>query len=232
MTLRRIWHFIWEEDSVWSWIVNIILAFLIIKYIFYPGIGLILNTNYPIVAVISESMEHRIKPACMAVDSAHNCIQYYSGVYVLCNTTFTKAYPVDRDLFWRSCGQFYEERKISKEEFFRFPFANGFNKGDLIILKGKKPSDIRVGDVIVYSAGNFEPIIHRVVSINISSDGNSTRYYFTTKGDHNPESIIHDLNIPQEKILGVGVLRSPYLGSIKIWFFSYVVTPVVKLIRR
>ena len=57
-TLRKIWHFIWEDNSVWSWIVNIILAFVLIKFIVYPGLGFLLGTSYPIVAVVSESMEH------------------------------------------------------------------------------------------------------------------------------------------------------------------------------
>src|SRR3989338_8583702 len=28
--LKKVWHFVWEDNSVWSWIVNIVLAFLII----------------------------------------------------------------------------------------------------------------------------------------------------------------------------------------------------------
>jgi len=56
--LKRIWHFIWEEDSAASWIVNILLAFILIKFIVYPGLGLVLSTSHPIVAVVSESMEH------------------------------------------------------------------------------------------------------------------------------------------------------------------------------
>ena len=56
--LRKAWWFIWEDDSIWSWIANIVLAFVLIKFIVYPGLGLILGTNYPIVAVVSGSMEH------------------------------------------------------------------------------------------------------------------------------------------------------------------------------
>ncbi len=56
--LKKIWHFIWKDDSIWSWIVNVILAFVLIKFIVYPGLGLILSTKYPIVAVVSGSMEH------------------------------------------------------------------------------------------------------------------------------------------------------------------------------
>ena len=56
--LKKLWYFLWEENSVWSWIANIALAFILIKFVVYPGIGLILGTNYPIVAVVSGSMEH------------------------------------------------------------------------------------------------------------------------------------------------------------------------------
>lgn len=56
--LHKIWDFIWNDDSLASWIVNIILAFILIKFIFYPGIGFLLSTTHPIVAVVSGSMEH------------------------------------------------------------------------------------------------------------------------------------------------------------------------------
>ena len=56
--LKKVWHFISEDNSIWSWIVNIILAFILIKFIVYPGLGFLLGTSYPVVAVVSESMEH------------------------------------------------------------------------------------------------------------------------------------------------------------------------------
>ncbi|MBI2134914.1 signal peptidase I [Candidatus Woesearchaeota archaeon] len=56
--LKKIWHFIWEDNSIWSWIVNIILAFVLIKFIVYPVLGLTLATSHPVVAVVSGSMEH------------------------------------------------------------------------------------------------------------------------------------------------------------------------------
>ena len=58
--LKKTWYFIWEDNSIWSWIVNIILAFILIKFIVYPGLGLLLSTSYPVVAVVSESMEHKM----------------------------------------------------------------------------------------------------------------------------------------------------------------------------
>lgn len=57
-TLKKIWHFIWHDDSLLSWIVNIILAFILVKFIIYPGLGLIFQTQLPVVAVVSSSMEH------------------------------------------------------------------------------------------------------------------------------------------------------------------------------
>ena len=58
--LKKTWHFIWEDNSIWSWIVNVILAFVLIKFIVYPGLGFLLITSHPVVAVVSESMEHNI----------------------------------------------------------------------------------------------------------------------------------------------------------------------------
>jgi len=59
--LKKTWHFIWEDNSIWSWIANVIIAFILIKFIVYPGLGLLLTTSHPVVAVVSESMEHNMK---------------------------------------------------------------------------------------------------------------------------------------------------------------------------
>ena len=56
--LKRVWHFIWEDNSIWSWIANIAIAFILIKFIVYPSLGFFLSTSHPVVAVVSESMEH------------------------------------------------------------------------------------------------------------------------------------------------------------------------------
>jgi len=55
---KKTWYFIWEDNSIWSWIVNILLAFVLIKFIVYPGMGFLLSTSHPVVAVVSGSMEH------------------------------------------------------------------------------------------------------------------------------------------------------------------------------
>ena len=55
----KAWRFLWYDESVWSFLLNVIIAFILIKFLIYPALGLILGTHYPIVAVISGSMEHK-----------------------------------------------------------------------------------------------------------------------------------------------------------------------------
>lgn len=56
--LKKLWKFLWHEDTPASWIVSVVLAFIIVKFLIYPGIGFLFGTGYPIVAVISGSMDH------------------------------------------------------------------------------------------------------------------------------------------------------------------------------
>ena len=58
MKLRKIWDFIWNNNSLASWLVTLVLAMLIVKFIFFPLAGLIFSTQFPLVAVVSSSMEH------------------------------------------------------------------------------------------------------------------------------------------------------------------------------
>lgn len=175
--LKKLWHFIWHENSMLSWAINIILAFIIVKFLVYPGLGFILSTSHPLVAVVSGSMEHD-------------------------NLNF--------DEWWEKHKDFYIEYGITKEQFRNFPFKNGFNKGDIMVLLGIK-NNLNIGDVIVYNGNYKEPIIHRV----IKQVGNEKVYL--TKGDRNPTI---DPVQPQAdlNIVGKAVFRIPLLGWIKIIF--------------
>ena len=185
--MKKIWYFIWEDNSIWSWIANIILAFVLIKFIVYPGLGLMLQTSHPVVAVVSESMEH--------------------------NSNF--------DDWWNKASKWYIDNGVKKEDFNTFPLKKGFDKGDIMVLKGKKAENIKIGDVVVFWSAKKDPIIHRVVK----KWQEDNIYYFQTKGDNyitNPVSIkssfLDETKISEEQIVGNAVARIPLLGYIKIWF--------------
>lgn len=200
---KRIWHFFWKDDSIWSWIANILVAFLVIRYVFYPVLGVLLGTSYPIVAVISESMEHRV----------------HTGV--LCGEQFDQL-PESFNSYWRVCGQWYEQQDISPEGFSRYPFPQGFNKGDVIILWRAHRENLQRGDILIFQGNRPQPIIHRIVGIkDIPGEGRT----YQTKGDHNSDSIegaFGETEIGEERILGKGIIRIPYLGWLKIIFVDAV----------
>lgn len=187
ITLRRIWNFLWYEDSLASWIANIVLAYVLIKFILYPGLGLILGTPFPVVAVVSGSMEH---------------------------------HPSNFDDWWAAHGAFYEQEpwNISREQFETFPFKNGFNKGDIMVLTGVDPDSMPIGTVIVYKSAKPYPIIHRYIGTNeVPLRGE----YLVSKGDNNrlifagPE--LNEFRVPKDWVFGKATFRIPYLGYVKLW---------------
>ena len=61
-SLKDVWKFLWNSDSAWSWIADFILAFLLVRFIFFPLMSLALSTPLPLVVVESGSMEHNGLP--------------------------------------------------------------------------------------------------------------------------------------------------------------------------
>ncbi len=56
--LRDAWRWLWYSDSLLSWVVSLVLIFLIVKFIAYPVIGFVFGTSLPLVVVESDSMKH------------------------------------------------------------------------------------------------------------------------------------------------------------------------------
>src|SRR3989338_5576019 len=199
---KKCWHFFWHSESGWSWLANIVVAFVVIRFIVYPVLGFVLGTSFPIVAVVSESMEH----------GAHNGI--------LCGRQLQN-FPSSFDNYWNICGKWYSERDISKEQFETFPFRDGFDKGDVIILWRAHRDNLNVGDVLVFQGNRPQPIIHRIVKVYQEKED----YFYQTKGDHNSDSIdgaLGEEHISEERIFGKAIIRVPYLGWMKILFVNAV----------
>ena len=225
--LKKFWHYLWYDDSLMSYVLNFALAFLFIKFIFFPSIGFALNNDYPVVAIVSGSMEHKFAPK---TDSYGRSLLNKDGTYTyaLCGETYKKEkklFNFDKNVnlseFWGECGNYYEKNfNISMEQFGEFKYKNGLNIGDVMILYGKDPKEIEIGDVLVFepqSALFFEthgPVIHRVVRKWQDDSGD---WHFRTKGDHNDQSFVNFENdIHEDKVIGVGSVRIPFIGYAKI----------------
>jgi signal peptidase I len=169
----KIWDFLWNSDSILSWIADLILLYILVKWIFFPTLGFFLSTSMPSLIVESESMIHQ----------------------------------GDFDEWWRNYGWWYTEHNITKAEVEKWPYHNGINKGDIVVLKGAK--NLNIGDVIIFDVGQRVPIIHRVIK-------NDTA--ISTKGDNNQGQLSVEGSIPKKQIIGKTIARIPKLGWAKLFF--------------
>ena len=81
--------------------------------------------------------------------------------------------------------------------------------GDMVILQNMDAKVLQVGDVIAYQTEGYQ-IVHRIMSINLSGDGNS----YIMKGDNNDGP---DTNAVQEsQIVGKVVQIIPYVGLLSL----------------
>lgn len=91
-----------------------------------------------------------------------------------------------------------------------WPIKNGFNVGDMPIVKGRDKYE--VGEVIVYSVqGVKAPIIHRIIKIN--DDGT-----YQTKGDNNNAQNFYEFSVRKEQIKGEVIFIIPKIGYFKVLF--------------
>jgi signal peptidase I, archaeal type len=102
-----------------------------------------------------------------------------------------------------------------------------FYRGDVVVIEKTNflgiqeinPSDLKVGDIIIYQATWFpEPVIHRIINIQTGSDG---QMYYVTKGDNNPKpdpSLVSTSQV-QAKVVSLGdqPLIIPKIGYITLW---------------
>lgn len=139
--LKKTWHFIWHEDSLLSWIVNIILAFIIVKFLIYPGLGLLFGTGYPVVAVVSGSMEH---------DGSFD--DWWNS-----QKDFYENYNISKDEF----NEFKFKNGFSMGDIMILVKADDIKVGDVIVFRGsvKDPIIHRVVKVseVIQTKGDHNP---------------------------------------------------------------------------
>lgn len=206
---KKIWHFIWEDDSVWSWIANIIIAFILIKFLVYPVLGFGFGTTHPIVAVISDSMHHET-----GFEDWWDQKKYEYEEFGITKSDF-EDYPM-KNGFNRGDIIFLRSPKNIK-------------KGDILVFWSMRPDPIihRVVDI----RSDSEPAYQTKGDNNPSS---LVKYYNPISKQYAFEKregwieIIDETDIQKEELVGKTLLRVPYLGYIKIWFVEYLFDPVFR----
>lgn len=202
--VKKFWNWVCDLDFVFKWVIILALICIIVIFIFFLILPLIFGSSLSLAGVESSSMSHQME--IVGNDSELRlCRSVYSGQE-------KKQGQVDFDGYWEACGEWYEQRNISKQTFSEFPLKNGFKKGDIIIVW--ETSELKIGDIIVFKK-NLEStsklIIHRIVSMEDN--------IIQTKGDSNTGQSfgMNETNIDQEQIIGKSVFRIPFLSWPKIW---------------
>ena len=185
---KKFWFLLWKDDSIKGWLFSITFLFIFIKFIFFPILSLITGTALPLAIVESCSMYHQ-----------GNLLSNTNDWYISHETK-------------------YNNLNISQEQFKEFSLERGFNKGDILFVLRANPSKLKLGDVIIFNAGQNNPVIHRIIKIEII-DGKKV---FSTIGDNNNGQISFEKSILENQLVGKAVFRLvPYAGWGKLIFFEH-----------
>jgi len=166
--IGKAWDWIWHSDSILSWIVALALAFIIVKFIFFPILSFLLGTSLPLVVVESSSMEH---PGS------------FLGNLFLTESSF--------DSWWQEKGDWYKEQGINKQTAETWPLKTGFDKGDIIIVSGR--FNPIIGDVIIFNGNAKYPIIHRIIEVDedtVATKGDNNSGQLSSEKSIDKEEII------------------------------------------
>lgn len=201
MDVRKLWK---RLNQGWTGIVfSIFLGVTFATFFYYVVLASALQTNFPVVAVVSGSMDHGITDD-PTKEGAYPCGK------------LTEDYKENFDNWWNLCGGSYSQFGINKETFMQFPFKDGFKKGDMPVVQ--KPKEYKEGDVVVYTAVDCNsrnsveraPIIHRIVEIDEQG-------VIHTKGDHNRGQNYYENCVKEEQIHGKVIFIIPKLGYVKVF---------------
>lgn len=184
----KFWQIVWKDDSFKGWLISLIFIFVVIKFIFFPILNLATGTELPLAIVES-------------------CSMYHTG------NIFSSF-----DNWWNRHDSKYENMDINKSEFENFTFKRGFSKGDILFIIRAKPEKVNIGDIIIFNAGEKNPIIHRVISIKQENG----EYIFSTMGDNNNGQLGIETNIKSNQLVGKAVFRIvPSVGWAKLIFYEH-----------
>jgi signal peptidase I len=187
--LGKFWNWLWYSDSFLSWVIALVLAFVVVKFIFFPLISFLLGTKLPLVVVESGSMHH---PGSFLGNSFSSQSSF--------------------ELWWNDAKSWYESRNITQDMAEEWPMRTGMEKGDIIVVYGR--GSPKLGDVIIFEANTAHPIIHRIIRVEQDNGG----LVYSTKGDNNADQLYIEKAISQDQLIGRAVFKIPKLGWLKLVF--------------
>jgi signal peptidase I len=185
---NKFWKIVWKDDSFKGWLISLVFIFVVIKFIFFPILNLATGTELPLAIVES-------------------CSMYHTG------NVFSSF-----DNWWNRHDSKYNNIDIDKSKFEDFTFKRGFSKGDILFIIKAKPEKINLGDVIIFNAGEKNPIIHRVISVRQENG----EYIFSTMGDNNNGQLSIETSIKSNQLVGKAIFRIvPSVGWVKLIFYEH-----------
>jgi len=145
-----------------------------------------------------------------------------------CSMYHKPSFPATNNFnnWWERHDDKYSEYEITKNQFEDFTLKNGFNKGDILFAVKATPEELKIGDIILFDAGQSNPIIHRIIEIK----NENGEYIFSTIGDNNWQSFelgnnpynIDEINIKENQLIGKAVFKLvPFVGWGKLIFYDW-----------
>ncbi|MEX2016849.1 MAG: signal peptidase I [Candidatus Pacearchaeota archaeon] len=184
---KKLWYLLWKDNSFKGWIFSVVFIFVFIKFIFFPFLSFATGTQLPLAIVES-------------------CSMYHQGDIIS-----------DFNAWFERHNEKYNTYTITKTDFGEFHFKNGFNKGDILFIVGAKAEKLEVGDIIIFDAGQRNPVIHRIINITENSNG----LIFSTLGDNNNGQLASEKLIYESQLVGKASFRlAPMLGWVKLIFYD------------
>ncbi len=211
-----------------DWAVYIVSA-LFFAFLLYSFLGFLLGTSYPMVIVLSGSMEPVYYRGDVIVLQGTEG-KDISAPLVELNAPTLKGVEFD-EIGSTVCAHDSLKEAMPCSFFYRSPDAPNLNPAKFRATKinfrgtGQSVNVTTKGDIIVfYSPTGQKDIIHRAVAKIKAGDG----YYFLTKGDsvRNPlidqDELVKISSYPvkESEIKGKALFRVPFIGWIKLLIFD------------
>ena len=188
--LKQTWDFLWNGDSLLSWVAFVVVIFVFIKLIFFPLLSLATGTVLPLAIVESCSMHHDDK---------------FDGWW-----DENKNWYEGRDIEKENFESFPLKNGFSKGDIF---FVLGTKKeklkiGDVIIFSGGKNDRPIIHRVVGLD------------TLETKGDNNPSQFSSRKNSKQNPEEIDETDIKEEKIIGKVTPIRIPFIGWIKLIFFE------------